>query len=101
MELARNSKKQRESKEHSQLEEDPSSPFADQAFGYEEGEDGTLIKQYPPRDITLGPAYIQILFDVTYSAMEYKGIHFSNLTGKRCEFKPQKGPGPGQYDITQ
>ncbi|XP_062430948.1 sperm-tail PG-rich repeat-containing protein 2 [Rhea pennata] len=80
----------------------PSIPSPCQAFGYEEAEDGTLIKQYPPQgDLTLGPAYYQPLFDVNYSTLKYKGIHFGNLTGRRCEFKPPEGPGPGQYDLTQ
>ncbi|XP_068797706.1 sperm-tail PG-rich repeat-containing protein 2 isoform X2 [Struthio camelus] len=80
----------------------PSIPSPCQAFGYEEAEDGTLRKQYPPqRDLTLGPAYYQPLLDVTYSTVKYKGIRFGNLSGKRCEFKPPEGPGPGQYDITQ
>uniref|UniRef100_A0A8B9S6Z3 Sperm tail PG-rich repeat containing 2 n=1 Tax=Apteryx owenii TaxID=8824 RepID=A0A8B9S6Z3_APTOW len=80
----------------------PSIPSPCQAFGYEEAEDGTLIKQYSPqRDITLGPAYYRPLFDVNYSTLKYKGIHFGNLTGKRCEFKLPEGPGPGQYDLTQ
>uniref|UniRef100_A0A8C4JTX6 Sperm tail PG-rich repeat containing 2 n=1 Tax=Dromaius novaehollandiae TaxID=8790 RepID=A0A8C4JTX6_DRONO len=82
--------------------EGPSIPSPCQAFGYEEAEDGTLIKQYPPqRDLTLGPAYYRPLFDVNYSTLKYKGIHFGNLTGRRCEFKPPEGPGPGQYDLTQ
>ncbi|XP_064367612.1 sperm-tail PG-rich repeat-containing protein 2 [Dromaius novaehollandiae] len=113
VELATNTKKQQDSKEYSQLRavdaikicrkvEGPSIPSPCQAFGYEEAEDGTLIKQYPPqRDLTLGPAYYRPLFDVNYSTLKYKGIHFGNLTGRRCEFKPPEGPGPGQYDLTQ
>lgn len=38
----------------------PSIPSRGQTFGYEETEDGTLIKHIPPdKDDTLGPAYYQ------------------------------------------
>ncbi|XP_039178823.1 sperm-tail PG-rich repeat-containing protein 2 isoform X2 [Crotalus tigris] len=80
--------------------EAPSIPSQGQAFGYEEAEDGTLIKfSQPVRDSTLGPAYYQTVYNETYPTLKYKGVHFGNLTEKRLEFKPHEGPGPAHYDI--
>ncbi|XP_063166805.1 sperm-tail PG-rich repeat-containing protein 2 [Candoia aspera] len=80
--------------------EGPSIPSQGQAYGYEETEDGTLIKySNPVRDGTLGPAYYQTVYNETYPTMKYKGVHFGNWTEKRCEFKPREGPGPADYDI--
>ncbi|KAM6440399.1 sperm-tail PG-rich repeat-containing protein 2 isoform 2-T2 [Liasis olivaceus] len=80
--------------------EAPSIPSQGQAFGYEEAEDGTLIKySHPVRDSTLGPAYYQTIYNETYPTMKYKGVHFGNLTEKRDKFKPHEGPGPADYDV--
>ncbi|XP_062992162.1 sperm-tail PG-rich repeat-containing protein 2 [Elgaria multicarinata webbii] len=93
--LARNIKALRKS-------EAPSIPSQGQSFGYEETEDGTLVKHNPPaRDSTLGPAYYWTKSNETYPTMKYKGVHFGNLTEKRHEFKPHAGPGPADYDIIQ
>uniref|UniRef100_A0A8C6XBU4 Sperm tail PG-rich repeat containing 2 n=1 Tax=Naja naja TaxID=35670 RepID=A0A8C6XBU4_NAJNA len=80
--------------------EAPSIPSQGQAFGYEEAEDGTLIKfSQPEKDTTLGPAYYQAVYNETYPTLKYKGVHFGSLREKRLEFKPHEGPGPADYDI--
>ncbi|MGH0144677.1 UNVERIFIED_CONTAM: hypothetical protein FKN15_043477 [Acipenser sinensis] len=80
----------------------PSIPSPGQAFGYEEIEDRTLCKQSPPpRDITLGPAFYNPQQVESFSSQKYRGVHFGNLTAKRCILKVKEGPGPGQYEVLE
>ncbi|XP_048364765.1 sperm-tail PG-rich repeat-containing protein 2 [Sphaerodactylus townsendi] len=80
----------------------PSIPYRGQTFGYEESEDGTLVKHKPPeKDNTLGPAYYQEDPNDPCVTIKYKGAHFGSLTAKRHEFKPREGPGPADYDVNQ
>ncbi|KAM4706645.1 sperm-tail PG-rich repeat-containing protein 2 [Discoglossus pictus] len=80
----------------------PSIPTPGQAYGYEEAEDGSLVKQRPPtKDNSLGPAYYEPTNNETHATLKYKGVHFGKYTGKRIEFQHQEGPGPGEYDIDQ
>ncbi|XP_075057610.1 sperm-tail PG-rich repeat-containing protein 2 [Mixophyes fleayi] len=80
----------------------PSIPVPGQAFGYEESEDGSLVRQLPPpMDNTLGPAYYQPLNKETSATIKYRGVHFGKYSGKRTEFQNLDVPGPGEYEIDQ
>ncbi|XP_063773651.1 sperm-tail PG-rich repeat-containing protein 2 isoform X2 [Pseudophryne corroboree] len=80
----------------------PSIPVPAQAFGYEETEDGSLVRQLPPpMDSTLGPAYYQLSNKETYATIKYRGVHFGKYSGKRTELQNCDVPGPGEYDIDQ
>lgn len=51
--------------------EAPSIPSQGQAFGYEEAEDGTLIKfSQPVRDSSLGPAYYQTVYVSNFKRLD-------------------------------
>ncbi|XP_070544297.1 sperm-tail PG-rich repeat-containing protein 2-like [Ptychodera flava] len=77
----------------------PSIPTPGQAYGYEEGTDGTLKKQDPPPgDRSLGPAYYNINQSDTKTTKKYRGNHFGNRTSRRMDFGGKHGPGPGEYD---
>eukprot|EP00794_Sanderia_malayensis_P012955 gene12955-14285_t len=77
----------------------PSIPTPGQAYGYHEGDSGTLKKQKPPaKDKSLGPAYYKVNDDETAAVQKYRGIHFGNMTSVRKDIRGTFGPGPGQYD---
>jgi len=78
----------------------PSIPSPGQAFGFEDGPDGTLQKQkVPDRDGSLGPAFYKINYNETEAVKKYKGVHFGKMTSKReVKTKDEDNPGPGQYD---
>ncbi|XP_063314683.1 sperm-tail PG-rich repeat-containing protein 2 [Pelobates fuscus] len=80
----------------------PSIPTPGQAFGYEETQNGSLVKQLPPTmDHSMGPAYYEPTNQEAYATLKYKGVHFGKYSGKRIEFQYREGPGPGEYDIDQ
>uniref|UniRef100_A0A8C5MK18 Sperm tail PG-rich repeat containing 2 n=1 Tax=Leptobrachium leishanense TaxID=445787 RepID=A0A8C5MK18_9ANUR len=81
----------------------PSIPTPGQAFGYEEAEDGSLVRQLPPKtDDSLGPAYYdEPTSKYAFATLKYKGVHFGKYSGKRTEFEKKEGPGPGEYDLDQ
>ncbi|XP_076855303.1 sperm-tail PG-rich repeat-containing protein 2 [Brachyhypopomus gauderio] len=69
-------------------------PSPGQAYGYEENEHHVLCKHKPPStDQSLGPAF----YSPTQVESQYKGVHFSKMTGKRGEVNMAQGPGPGEY----
>ncbi|KAL8580946.1 hypothetical protein ACOMHN_017513 [Nucella lapillus] len=79
--------------------EAPSIPSQDQAYGYEERDDGTLKKQDAPnKDGTIGPAFYNPGQPDAKATRQYRGIHFGKLASKRTEFGGRGGPGPGDYD---
>ncbi|XP_075399660.1 sperm-tail PG-rich repeat-containing protein 2 [Tenrec ecaudatus] len=79
----------------------PSIPSCERAYGYHINEDDTIIKQFPPtHDSTLGPAFYKPQNDVFNATLKYKGVHFSNSSGRR-DLPPKQGPGPGHYEIVQ
>ncbi|XP_045140224.1 sperm-tail PG-rich repeat-containing protein 2 [Echinops telfairi] len=79
----------------------PSIPSCERAYGYHINEDDTIIKHFPPtHDSTLGPAFYKPQYDVFNATSKYKGIHFSNSSGRR-DLPPKQGPGPGHYEIGQ
>ncbi|CAD5124583.1 DgyrCDS12856 [Dimorphilus gyrociliatus] len=76
----------------------PSIPVPQQAYGYEETEDGLLQKQKPPkRDVSLGPAYYRVSTDKVES--DFKGTQWCKRTSQRFTFGGREGPGPGEYEV--
>lgn len=76
----------------------PSIPVPQQAYGYEETEDGMLQKQSPPkRDNSLGPAYYRVPLESKET--DYRGTHWCKRTSNRFSFGGKDGPGPGEYEV--
>ncbi len=55
--------------------EAPSIPTPGKAYGFEENEEGTLLKQDPPeRDVTLGPAFYKPVIVSMFFCQKQAGI---------------------------
>ncbi|BHF68751.1 Sperm-tail PG-rich repeat-containing protein 2 [Sparganum proliferum] len=81
--------------------EPPSIPMLHNAFGYEEGPQGDLVRQKgPDRDQTIGPAFYvpdPVCMD-SGNTLRYRGCFWAKSKNKRSDFgASNKNPGPGAY----
>ncbi|XP_045471625.1 sperm-tail PG-rich repeat-containing protein 2-like isoform X2 [Harmonia axyridis] len=85
---------------YSFLGSSPSIPTKRDAYGYEIGENGRIIKNnVPPSKRGVGPSTYYFNVSSCVKDDPYSGCCWSRRTSKRTTYQIKEGPGPAAYDV--